>query len=331
TARLPEEISRPAYLAREASRFIRDHRDRPFCLFVNFLEPHMPFTGPRDDQYDPADVTLPDNFDDPPAPDQPLKTRLFHRHYREKGHGGFPLRTETDWRDQIRRYWGLCSLVDTHVGTLLRTLAECALDGNTIVVFTSDHGDMMGSHRLLAKCVMFEEAVRVPMMVRLPGRHAARRITGPVSQVDLVPTLLELMGQPVPRHLEGRSLAGLVAGESDKPCGDVFIEWNGTNSGISLDGSDPFRLPAHLRDLASDAEAFAALGDPVRSVLTPDGWKFNCSMRGDHELYNLNDDPFERRNLARDAEHRARREDLFARLRAWQQRTADNVTLPRPT
>ena len=82
-------------------------------------------------------------------------------------------KTEADWRRMIANYWGLCSLVDTHVGTILQTLwRNPALADNTIVVYTSDHGDMMGSHRLIAKCVMFEEAVRVPLLVHLPGQDA---------------------------------------------------------------------------------------------------------------------------------------------------------------
>ena len=162
TARLPEEYGKPAFLAGAASRFIRQNAQHPFVLFVNFLEPHMPFFGPRDGQYSPLDVPLPGNFDDLPGDDRPLKTRLMQRHYFDAGHSGLPLRDESDWRRMIANYWGLCSLVDTHVGTILRALDECQLLDETIVVFTSDHGDMMGSHRLLAKCVMFQEAIRVP-------------------------------------------------------------------------------------------------------------------------------------------------------------------------
>ena len=330
TARLPEDLSKPAYLAEETSRFIREQKDRRWCLFVNFLEPHMPFFGPRDGQYDPTEITLPANFDKPPAADQPLKTRLFQRHYCEKGHGGRPLRTDDDWRDLISKYWGLCSLVDTHVGTILRTLAECGLDGNTIVVFTSDHGDMMGSHRLLAKCVMFEEAVRVPMLIRLPGERRARRVSSPVSQIDLVPTLLDLMDQPVSETLEGTSLRPLMESKRTASARDVFIEWNGPNSGIAADVLGRPELPEHLTEIASVEDASAAITDPVRSVVTADGWKFNASPRGEHELYDLNADPLETTNLAFLRESEPRIEDLLSRIRAWQQRTGDEIPLPGP-
>jgi arylsulfatase A-like enzyme len=153
----------------EAVRFLRDHRREPFVLCVNFLEPHMPFTGPRDNQYDPASVLLPCNFNNPPTEDQPRKARLRWQRYYERGRGGGPLKTEDDWRRLIARYWGLCSLVDAHVGTILSGLDELGLDENTIVVFTSDHGDMMGSHGLVGKGVMYEESVTMPLLVRLPG------------------------------------------------------------------------------------------------------------------------------------------------------------------
>jgi len=325
-ARLPERLSKPAYLAQEACRFIREHRRHPFVLYVNFLEPHMPFFGPRDDQHHPDDVLLPPNFEATPTADQPLAARLSCRVQYENGHSGLPLKTEADWRRMIANYWGLCSLVDTYVGRILAALEECGLDHNTIVVYTSDHGDMMGSHRLLAKCLMFEEAVRVPLLLRLPGAGGAR-IAPPVSQVDLVPTLLDLMGCPVPQGLDGASLRPLIEGDGPPPQ-DVFVEWNGRNAS-ALDGAlRGGELPDYLSSLATYEEAAEAAEDPVRTVVTPGGWKLNWSRRGDHELYNLREDPGETQNLAADPAARPRMRELAARIRRWQQRTGDELELP---
>jgi arylsulfatase A-like enzyme len=290
----------------------------------------MPFFGPRDDQYDPDRVTLPGNFQARPTDQQPLKTRLFARAYYSQGHSSLPLRTEADWRRMIANYWGLCSLVDTHVGTILDTLSACGLDENTIVVYTSDHGDMMGSHRLLAKCVNFEEAVRVPLLIRLPAPGAQRRqvrIPEPVSQVDLVPTLLDLMGQPVPDHLQGKSLSPWIEGTADADPGDVFIEWNGHNNGLG-DAIGKVSIPDAMRGLAPKDEIVAAITDPVRTVITPDGWKLNHSPLGEHELYNLGDDPLETSNLAADPDMRSQMEALVTKIRRWQEETGDEVTLP---
>ena len=327
TARLAEEFSKPAFLARHASRFIRENRRRPFVLFVNFLEPHMPFFGPRDDQYDPRELNLPGNFEAGVAEDQPLKARLLQRHSRQKGISGLPLQTEADWRRVIANYWGLCSLVDTHVGTILNTLADCGLWDNTIIVYTSDHGDMLGSHGLAAKSVMFEEAVRVPLLIRLPGQAAPRRTAAAMSQIDLVPTLLDLMGQQIPAHLQGRSLRAALEGTGRPMPEDVFIEWNGPDCGIKrFSGEEEY--PDYLAEMATHEQFLRAMEDPVRTVVTAAGWKFNCSPGGQDELYNLNDDPLETTNLAGAEESLPVMRTLARAIRRWQVRTGDVLELP---
>ncbi len=330
TARLPERFSKPAFLAREATRFIRENRRQPFVLFVNFLEPHMPFFGPRDDEHDPDEVALPENFEAFPDASQPLMARMARLAYREYGHSGLPLKTEADWRRLIANYWGLCSLVDTYVGRILAALAECELTDETIVVYTSDHGDMMGSHGLLAKCVMFEEAVRVPLLMRLPGGSSPARYAHPVSQVDLVPTLLDLMGQPVPEHLQGFSLRESVEAAEPPPEEDVFIEWNGSNaSGAGrILSRNPEQLPEPFASLGTRQELAASASAPVRTVITPDGWKLNWNAYGEHELYNLQQDPGETTNLAVRQGKRPLMRRLAERLRRWQKRTQDAVELP---
>jgi len=327
-ARLPERYSKPAFLAQETSRFIRENRDRPWVAYVNFLEPHMPFFGPRDDQHDPSEVRLPDNFEAVPTEEQPLLTRLLQRTYPIWGHSGLPLKTETDWRRMIANYWGLCSLVDTYVGRILATLEDCGLDENTVVVYTSDHGDMMGSHQLLAKCVMFEEAVRVPLLLRLPGQTTGRRVPHPVSQVDLVATLLDLMGHTSPDHLQGASLRRAIEEDAAPPQEDVFIEWNGRNASGLGHVLREDELPGPLAEIATMEEAEEAATDPVRTIVTADGWKLNWSRRGDHELYNLAEDPGERRNLAAESEMRPLMRRLADRIRAWQQEAGDETALP---
>jgi len=313
-ARFPEQYGKPAYLAREASRFLRDHRRDPFILYVNFLEPHMPFFGPRDDQHDPADVILPDNFAAYPTADQPSRACRQRQRTYEHGHSGLSLKSEADWRRMIANYWGLCSLVDTHVGRILATLEECGLADNTIVVYTSDHGDMMGSHGLIAKCVMFDEAARVPLLVRLPGQPRPQRVTAPVSQIDLVPTLLDLMEEPIPPALQGYSLRPVVEGTGEPRESDVFIEWN-------VRAPEPGAAD-------SPENAWEATGDFVRSVVTPDGLKFNWSALAEHELYDLTKDPGETTNLVNVREMRPVVLGLADRIRRWQERTGDSLELP---
>jgi len=322
--RLPEEHGKPAFLAENASRFLRENRDKPFALYVNFLEPHMPFFGPRDDQYPLSDVPLPSNFEAVPGEEQTLKARLLRKNYALKGASGVDLSSEQGWKQLIAQYWGLCSLVDTHVGTILDTLDECGLRNNTIVVFTSDHGDMMGSHQMVAKTVMFQEAVRVPFMIRLPGQSAGKRVMGPVSQIDVLPTLLDLMDRPVPDHVQGKSLRPWIEDPSKRHDEDVFIEWNGPNNGLG-DVEGKVSIPEWMAEEATREEIIATSVDPIRTIVAPNGWKFCWSPLGEHELYNLREDPGETTNVVKDPANTELIADLKSRITAWQQKVGDAV------
>ncbi|MFP4107275.1 MAG: sulfatase [Phycisphaerae bacterium] len=318
--RLPEDLCRPAFLGEATSQYIRDNKDNPFICYVNFLEPHMPFYSCRDDQYDPADVDLPENF-------KRLETLSVANHklqaamYEAKGFAGEELATEEDWRRLIARYWGMCSLVDTHVGRILDTLDECGLADNTIIVFTSDHGDMMSSHGLLGKGQMFEESVRVPLLIRTPGQSQQNMVDDPTSQIDVVPTLLDLLGESQPEHLQGRSLKPILAQQQENPDRDVFIEWNSDKPGLDS-------LPEYAKGVVELEQASLSVQDEQRTVVTTDNWKFTWSRIGEHELYDLNSDPLEQNNLAGDPAQAGRIADLQKRIEAWQQRTGDTLQLP---
>ena len=328
TLHLPEEYSKPAFLAEQASQFIRDNQDRPFVLYVNFLEPHSPFFGPRDDQYDPAEIPLPESFAYPPHEEQSLRARALHRRFYEHGQSGLPLKTEDDWQRIIANYWGLNSLVDTYMGRILDTLAEYGLEGKTIVVYTSDHGDMMGEHQLITKTVMFEGAMRVPLMIRMPGQEHGRRVAGPVSQIDLVPTLLDLLGKSQPGHLQGQSLKHLLDAEGDvEHTENAFVEWNGSDNALGSLMKKEGDLPEWLADLGRREELEAALSDPIRCVITPDGWKFCYSQLGKHELYNLQADPLEVRNFYGNPDYQPLLRELGKRLHAWGRRNNDGVEI----
>lgn len=210
------------------------------------------------------------------------------------------------------------------MGTILDTLRETGQYDNTIIVFTSDHGDMMGSHHLLAKCVMFQEAIRVPLLIHLPGQQEQKRVNGPVSHIDLVPTLLDLMGQEVPEALQGTSLRPLMErGAEGRTTRDVVVEWQGANSGLVGEDISSLTLPEGCEDLCTVEDLQEAITDPVRTLLTPDGWKFSFSPRGEHELYNLSADRGETCNLAADESQRARVQEYCDRLALWQETTGD--------
>lgn len=325
-ARLPEKHGKAAYVAYEACSFIEENKENPFILFVNFLEPHMPFHSPRDAQYDRNEIPLPENFYHELTKDQPLKLHLLQQAYYENGYEGKPLKTEEDWKDIIARYWGLVSLVDDQLGKILDTLEQCGLWEDTIIVYTSDHGDMMGSHRLLAKCVMYEEAIKVPLLLKIPQiEYNGRLIENPVSQVDLMPTLLEAMGQTPQVHLEGFSWIPFLAGGGELHEKDVFVEWNGGNNGCGADAPGQVDIVECWRETRADDEIVRVMQTPVRTVITPDGWKYNWSFDKVDELYNLKIDPLEKENLTDRPEYSELIKDLRGKIRRWQMRTGDKV------
>jgi arylsulfatase A-like enzyme len=150
-----------------------------------------------------------------------------------------------------------------------------------------------------------------------------------MSQIDLVPTLLDLLGQPVPGDLPGKSLAPVLEHSGDARLDeDVCIEWNGPNNGLG-DVSGSVQVPDWMETMAPRERIAAATRDPVRTLISPDGWKLNCSPLGEHELYDLHDDPGETRNRAADPEQRPRMQAMADRLRRWQDETNDAVALPR--
>jgi len=299
-ARLPEEHGKPSWVAGQAIDFIERHAGRPFALCVNFLEPHMPFTGPRDGQYDPASIPMPGNHDALPDDKMPEKYAI-----KSREHSGM---TEAKWRALRARYYGLCSLVDTHASRILDALKAKGLWDDTIIVFTSDHGDMMGSHRMTAKGVMYEEAIRVPMLVKAPGQREGWKVAGAVSHIDFLPTLLDLMGADAPEKLQGRSLRPVMESADARVEDDVFIEWNSA----SPTGGEPKNPGEEVIE---------------RTVVTQDGWKLVLSSCGRHILFDLNDDPGETKNLHGRAEHASRVRDLAARIEEWQKRSGDGAKI----
>jgi arylsulfatase len=318
-ARLPEEVGKPAFQARECIRFLETYHEQPFFLMVNFLEPHMPFFGPFDGMYRAEDMSLSESWYREMEPTVPLHYRLLREFYaRQNRH--VKTNDEWGWKELKARYWGLCSLVDKHAGRILQRLEELGLAEDTIVVYTSDHGDMMGDHRLVAKCVQYEGAVRVPLLIRVPGLPP-RRIITPVSLVDLVPTLLELLGLPLPEHLQGRSLVPLLThGDVAPDDAEVVIEWNG------WDGFDHIREQLLAERTGLDEQPLSLDARTIRRGR----WKLTLHMTGEHELYNLQADPGEMHNAFHDPACAPVVRTLYERLLAWQRRTNDPLVLPEP-
>jgi arylsulfatase A-like enzyme len=310
---LPEEHCKPAFMRDEACGFLERNSDEPFVLFLNYLEPHMPFTGPLNDLHDPADIKLPESFGDSFGEDDPLRYRL-NRKQIEDGYGT----EETGYRELIARYYGLCTQLDRSVGAILAKLDELGLADSTIVVFTSDHGDLMGSHGMVEKCTMYEEDLRVPWLMRIPGMAASEtHIPQQVSQIDLVPTLLDLMGRPEKASdLPGQSLRPLLEGGSVEE-DHVFVQWH--------PGQGALVGRSYADDSFCEEELDAVEQGHIRTVISPDGWKL-CLAEGDKsQLFNLRADPNERTNLFYSGDRDEMIETLTRKIEQWQAKTQDTI------
>ena len=328
-ARLPEEFQMASFLAERAEQFIDDHGDRPFVLYVSTFEPHSPYDGPFDGQYDPDLLPVGPAFLKRPE-GAALVNRVRADYFMQYLHGGditgdpymrdtlapgHDLSTEAGWRRLRAQYYGNVTLVDRMVGRITSALERAGVADDTAVVFTTEHGDMLGDHGMLEKRSFYEESSRVPLLMRVPRLSSGRRsVDGSVGHVDLVPTLLDLLDEPLPSRLEGRSLVPVLRGEETLDGNDVFIEWNGTSP----------TLPD--RFLGSDA-INRMLALPYRSVVS-DRWKLNLCAGDQGELFDLRADPYEQTNLFDDPAQRDRVRDMAARIRMWQHETGDTAPLP---
>ena len=272
--------------------------DRPFCLSVSFKAPHVqdaetPFflNDPAyDDLY--RDVSLPGwKKNDPRYYDQLPEFLRGAYEGRKRWDRRFP--DPETWEDSVKRYYRLISGVDAQVGRMLEALERIGSDDNTVIIFTSDNGFYLGERGLAGKWLMHEESIRTPLIIRDP-RLASRAGTTRdemTLNIDVMPTILESAGLAIPRAVNGRSLASLVAGETPPWRDEWFYE--------------------HLFEHATIPKS-----EGVRNSR----WKYCSFLETEphyEELYDLENDPEEERNLAPSAEHGIRLEHMRERHAAW--------------
>ncbi len=318
---LPLELSRPKFLEKHACEFIEKHFRDPFILVVAFVEPHSPYNGPLNDEHPLCEIDLDPTAVLPESENLPLRYRLMREWQQAEAvldQQRLPRQfffgvTPDEYRSIKQRYLGLVTLVDQSIGAILGCLEQFGLGDNTIVVHTSDHGDSLGAHHLFGKEVMFEEAARVPLLVRLPGHNRAKIVPQPVSHIDFVPTLLDLLGQPKHFQCAGKSLLPLIRGEGVPP-ESIFIEWAPNRTKIKKRTS-----------LARRRAIKRAVDESTRTVVSPDGWKLCLRDKDLNELYNLNDDRWETRNLYADRQYASVVSRLAAEIHRWQDSSHDKL------
>jgi arylsulfatase len=304
---LPFEFSKVKFLETKTCEFLQQHREQPFVIFVSFLEPHPPFNGPFNEEHSLDSITLDASSEDQFGDEMPLRYRV--RQEAEKKLIG----TSEELRKTKQKYLGLVTEVDRSVGVILAKLESSGLVENTITVLASDHGEMMGAHGMIGKEVMFEQSASIPYLVHMPGQQRELRCSQPISHLDFVPTMLELLGKPAHPQCVGHSRANLIRGDSSAP-DSVFIEWAPNNE-----------KPYKHSKLAGKDEMKRCLDEHTRSVVSPEGWKLCLRDQDKNELYNLRDDVAERHNLFYGGGHGDVIAKLTDEIHRWQERTSDTI------
>ena len=262
-----ERLTFSAFVGEQTAEFIAASGAKPFLCIAGFYSPHAPWIAPQRylDMYDPDSLSLPAfppeiDSQRPDDPDSPY--------------------SDAQLRRAKQGYYAMITEMDAQVGRILAALESCGKRDNTIIVFTSDHGEWLGEHLRYGKGYPAHDAAsRVPLIIDAPGMTAGQTRADIVESVDIVPTLLELAGIQIPHFLQGQSLAPILAG-GDTAKSVALTEGNGWKSLRTAD----FRYLAHsdgrenlwdlrddpgaYRDVASDAAYADALAECRHALLT---------------------------------------------------------------
>ena len=274
---------------------LRD-KDGPWCAYVGFIGPHDPYVVPSKylDMYRLDDIPLPPSFNDSLAD----KPRVCQR-MRDQVFGQLSPR---EVREGIRHFWAYCTWLDDRFGQLLAKLEATGQADNTLVLYTSDHGDYCGDHGLFAKGIpCYQGAYHVPAIVRWPRglRTPGRRVSEFVSLADFAPTFLDLAGVKPERRFTGASLLPFIEGQR----------------------------PATWRDEIHTQCNGVELYYTQRSVMT-DAFKYVYNGFDMDELYDLQNDPHELRNLAGNPAYTGVVREMCGRLWRFARDEGDGATNP---
>ncbi len=309
-ALVAEEDSETAYMTDRAMRFVEEAGDAPWLLHLSYIKPHWPYVAPEPyaSMYGPEDILPPVRREAERADPHPVYA-AFMRH-RDSRVFARPGARETI----VPAYMGLVRQIDDHVGRLMAFLEERRLLDETMVVFTSDHGDYLGDHWLGEKDLFHEPSIRLPMIVADPRPEAdATRGTAdarPVEAIDLLPTFVEAAGGEVQPHwMEGRSLLPLLRGEAAAGWRDAAFcesDWSGRAARADL-GLEPWNARAFM----------------VRTAR----WKYILHQAFRPQLFDLEADPEEFVDLGESPAHAGVRAELHEALFAWMRGRRLRVTV----
>ncbi|QQA43869.1 sulfatase [Pelagovum pacificum] len=295
---MPEEDHQTTWCAQKAITFIEAHEelDRPWMFSVNIFDPHHPFDPPEEylkpylDRLD--EIELP-NYEDGELETKTLLQKLDHAGA-YGGRAGFDYDKMTEREHKLVRaaYWAMCDLIDSQVGRMLEALDRTGQRDDTIVIFMSDHGEMLGDHGIYLKGPYFyEEAVHVPLIISGPGFQKGKRVKGLAELIDLAPTLLEAAGLPIYEGMQGQSILPQLTTDAESDKQDVYCEYYNA-------------MPWHPADV-----------NPQATMVFDGRYKISLyHTDGEVELYDLETDPKERTNIWHDTGNDALKVKLLQRV-----------------
>jgi arylsulfatase A-like enzyme len=261
------ENFRDFYFYREMRHWLEQRAgdDAPFAAFFSIPSPHPPLEVPDPyyAMYDPDQVELPPNIGHPSEGEPANRSRAVARQLADAA-------TESDHRKAWAAHLGLLSLADDIFGKLLDDLDELKLADDTVIIFTSDHGHHLGQHRMFGINELYEQTVHVPLIARFPNGHAGK-VDELVSHLSIAPTLLDVAGLQSPPGMIGPSLVPTIG-----------------------EGKPPAEAPQFFQFSGQIGYGYYRRGVVTRR------YKYIYDPEDESELYDLENDPLEMRNLARD-------------------------------
>jgi arylsulfatase len=214
---LPAELHQTTWIANHTIEFIKKERTEPFFAWCSFVDPHHPFDPPEPyaSMYNYEDIELPIRREG----EMEDKPEHFRAILTGKGPGNekykFDTMSDDVYKMIICKYYGMISLIDDNIGRIIKALKESGQYDNTVIIFTSDHGEYLGDHRLLFKGPFhYDSLIRVPMVINYPSYIPAGSHCKAITQhTDIMPTILQLAGVSVPAGVQGRSMIPAIMGD----------------------------------------------------------------------------------------------------------------------
>lgn len=271
--------------------------DKPFLAWVNYQDPHPAYTCPEPyfSMFDPEEVALPAGWRSEQFDGKPVRNATW------RVHSEMPLCSDADMRRAIATYMGQVRYVDDSVGQLIQCLEREGLAENTLVLFFSDHGELLGDHGMTHKNPTFYDSLcRIPVIMRHPeGKWRNTTFAGLVEEVDIAPTILNMLGIDVPPTMVGLRLDEAMDRGDDTGRENILVEAGG--------GAPTCKAP--IPGYAIRAP-FSPTDFGPGAMVRCGKWKLSIYADDQGELYDIENDPHEMTNLFDSPEHKAIREEL---------------------